>query len=136
MTIVRILVPVDFSPSSDAALRYALALADEYGAEVEMLHVWSPNGRAPSQRAIFADTPEGAAMERRLSQAECDRAERVSGRLEFGEDASRVILAILEREPFDLVVMGRVGVGRGARGQVAKRVVNGAPCRVLTLSPA
>src|SRR5689334_18038645 len=103
-SIERILVPVDFSPSSDAALDYALAVADATGAEVELLHVWTPSTpNAP--RSIFADTPEGAALERRLSAAESSRARRVSGRLEVGEPSS-VILSILEQERFDLVVMG------------------------------
>lgn len=109
-TIDRILVPVDFSPASDAALDFALRLADESGAEVEVLHVWSPRDTETGVATeIFADTPEGVAMEQRLSAAETAHAARVSGRLEFGKEASDVILAILEHEPFDLVVMGEAG---------------------------
>src|SRR4029079_9771964 len=128
MPIDRILVPVDFSPCSDAALDYALSVADECGAEVEVLHAWSPRARktpvptgdstaaldteeAPTS-AIFAETPEGLAMEQRLSEAEWKHAARVSGRLEFGTEPSSVILEILERERFDLVVMGARGEGR------------------------
>src|SRR4051812_27294230 len=111
MTIDKILVPVDFSPCSDAALDYALDVADECGAEVELLHVWStherkspiPRGgpadeldaRQDTTNKIFADTPEGIAMEQRLSEADWKHAARVSGRVEFGEEPSSVILGIL-----------------------------------------
>jgi len=36
----RILVPVDFSPGSNDALEYAVALAERLGASVLALHVW------------------------------------------------------------------------------------------------
>jgi nucleotide-binding universal stress UspA family protein len=35
----RILVPTDFSKSSDNALTYAVAFAEKFGAEVLLLHV-------------------------------------------------------------------------------------------------
>jgi len=38
----RILVPVDFSPGSDHAVRYAASLAPAKGGEVHMLHVLPP----------------------------------------------------------------------------------------------
>lgn len=136
-SIEKILVPVDFSSSSDAALDYALSVAHETGAEVEVLHVWSPAG-PDGPPTIFAETPQGAEMERRLSAAEAGRAVRVSGRLEFGEEPSHVILSILERERFDLVVMGSEGDGAdrapaAPRGHVATCVAHGAKCTVVTL---
>lgn len=123
MAIDRILVPIDFTPASDAALRYALAIADETGAEVEVLYVWHPT-------AIFADSPEGLAMEQRLSAAEVEhQATRVCGRLEFGDEneVERVILAILARESFDLVVMGEDQSSK----HVAENVARTSPCRVV-----
>ena len=56
----KILVPVDFSPASDAALAHALTVADACGAEVEMLYVWAPREYDDaSSGTIFADTPAG-----------------------------------------------------------------------------
>jgi nucleotide-binding universal stress UspA family protein len=124
----KILVPVDFSPSSDAALDYALTVADACGAEVEMLYVWTPRDHEDeTARTIFADTPEGKAMEQRLSDAESVHPARLCGRLEFGAEPASVILGILERERFDMVVVARVTAG----------VVEGAPrkCKVITVPP-
>lgn len=125
----KILVPVDFSPSSDAALDYALSVADACGAEVEMLYVWTPpeDDQEQGARAIFADTPAGRAMEERLSRAESNHPARLCGRLEFGAEPSSVILDILERERFDMVVVARVRAS----------VVEGAPrkCKVITVPP-
>jgi nucleotide-binding universal stress UspA family protein len=150
MAIDKILVPVDFSPCSDAALDYALAVADECGAEVEVLHVWRPRERRtpipggsgaedvdpdePPSSEIFAETPAGVAMQQRLTAAEWKHPARVSGRLEFGEEPSSVILAILERERFDLVVMGSEGEGRG-HGHVAATVAKTTACKVVTTRP-
>jgi hypothetical protein len=122
---------VDFTPCSDAALDYALAVADECGAEVEVLHVWRPREAEGGASAIFADTPEGVAMEQRLSAAESDHPARVCGRLEFGEEPSSVIVDILERERFDLVVLGLEGEGGHVNAHVAKT----APCKVVTRPP-
>jgi hypothetical protein len=153
----KILVPIDFSPCSDAALRHALTIADEHGAEVEVLYVWCVDEPAATRgNAIFADTPQGIAMEERLSAAESDHAIRICGRLEFGDEPSRVILEILERERFDMVVMGLEGQGNHQSsqssppagpsapsaasappesGHVAANVVKTAPCRVITTPP-
>lgn len=129
----KILVPIDFSPCSDAALRHALTLADENGAEVEVLYVWCVDEPAVHRGStIFADTPQGIAMEERLSAAESDHSARICGRLEFGDEPSRVILEILERERFDMVVMGLEGQGNS---HVAETVVKTAPCKVITTPP-
>ncbi len=138
MVIDRILVPIDFSPCSDAALAWALAIADACGAEVEVLYVWCPKHAAERRNAIFAETPEGIALERRLSAAATDHAARVSGRLEFGDEPSTVILEILTQEHFDLVALGRHGDGgrEPFGGHVASRVATKAPCTVIRLRPS
>ena len=142
----KILVPIDFSPCSDAALRHALTLADENGAEVEVLYVWCVDEPVAHRGStIFADTPQGIAMEERLSAAESNHGGRICGRLEFGAEPSRIILEILERERFDMVVMGLEGQGNSQSdpasvpppesGHVAATVAKTAPCKVITTPP-
>src|SRR5688572_15691650 len=121
----RILVPMDFSPCSDGALAYALSIANTSEAEVEIVYVWT----APPRSGIFADTHEGVAMEKRLSSASATSRVSVSGRLEFGTEPATVILEILEREAFDLVVLGR----EREPGPVATNIARTARCRVVTI---
>jgi hypothetical protein len=66
-------------------------------------------------------------MEARLSHAERVHPARLCGRLEFGDEPSRVIVGILEREGFDMIVLARV----------TSEVVAGAPheCKVITVPP-
>lgn len=118
----RILVAVDFTPCSDEALDWALAVADRSGAEVEVMHVW-----CPCESVIFADTPRGIAMEERLRAAESVHGSaRVCGRLELGDEPSRAILRVVELERFDMIVIGK-------RGRTATRLAETAPCKVVTL---
>jgi nucleotide-binding universal stress UspA family protein len=121
MTIERILVAIDFTPCSKAALDVALAMADACGAQVDVVYVWRPHG-------IFAESPEGIQMQQLLSAAEDGHPARVCGRLEFGEEPSRVILSLLEHEGFDLVVLGQGDDGGG--GHVLADVSRTAPCAV------
>jgi nucleotide-binding universal stress UspA family protein len=123
----RILVPMDFTPCSDGALAYALEIANTCDAEVEIVYVWT----ASPKSGIFADSPQGIAMEKRLSAA-CESSRvAVSGRLEFGEEAADVILDILERESFDLVVLGR----EREPGPIATNIARTARCQVVTIPP-
>lgn len=55
-TMRRILVPVDFSDASAAALDYAMDLAESCHASVDVLHVWD----LPSYPAMAQYRPEGA----------------------------------------------------------------------------
>ncbi len=142
----RLLIPVDFSDCSKAALTHGLALAARLGAEVEILHAW----HAPTNVAEHLAAPvEGESAPRSLAGVARTEARRqldaflagttmppgvpVAVRVEFGRDAE-VIVAAAAR--FDLVLMGthgRTGPSRLILGSVAEKVARKSPCPVWTV---
>ncbi|MBW2526364.1 MAG: universal stress protein [Deltaproteobacteria bacterium] len=142
----RILVPVDFSDCSRAALEHAIHFGNSLGVEaVDVMHVWRPprfvgldtkvrvqGGKEQTLRE-FAQSEVGAEMKRFLAELEHGGRFKVGGRLEAGEPHRR-ILSIAEAEHYDLIIMGTHGVARSGRlGSLASRIVRDAPCPVLTI---
>lgn len=143
----RILVPVDFSGTSDAALRRASDLAERTGAVLHILHV-VPGPASSGQR--FDDLPEQDRAFYRRFWDEADeqmtaflhwidpgdiRVKRVlSGGL-----PSRVTLEYAEREKIDLIVMGthgRRGLRRFLLGSVAGEVLRRATVPLMIVPEA
>jgi len=147
--ITRILVPIDFSPSSRAALEYATFLAGETGAALEVLHVWEPPGYVgPDTLALLpvAAGQPGWEQTRLDVTREVDqflakagvRPKQVSVRVEAGEPSDK-ILSVASDGGADLLVMGthgRTGLARLLIGSVAEAVVRRATCPVLTVRVA
>jgi nucleotide-binding universal stress UspA family protein len=142
-TIRRILVPVDFSACSRAALDYAAFLGERFGAAIDVLHVWEPPGyvgpevmiNVPGRTGLplveFARTEAGREMEKFLAALEERKIVEVNGRLETGMPVNMILSAAADRD-YDLIVMGTHG-RTGFMGSVTERVVRRAPCPVLTL---
>lgn len=143
--ISKILVPVDFSDCSRAALAQALSLGAVLGAKIEVLHV----AEVPSFSAEPRVTSAGASKTLREFGLDTGQAELDAflGKLEAKDreklvtkvDAGRPRDCILERakrDRFDLIVMGthgRTGRVHSLVGSVAESVVRMAPCPVLTV---
>jgi universal stress protein A len=141
--ITHILVPTDFSGTSDAALDYAYALARRLDASVQLLHVIDdPVADGLSPEACIV---EGPALRTALLENARDRlAHRVAGEeprvpvqteVIFGH-GPRTICEYAADRGIDLIVMGthgRTGVAHVLLGSVAERVVRTAPCPVLTV---
>ncbi|MFY1829987.1 universal stress protein [Myxococcus fulvus] len=142
----RILVPVDLSEGSRSIIDYALQLARPFNASVEVLHAWEPpqyvapdllvaapgwNPLSLEQVALDTAGKELATLLRQMAQPSVELKHRVV----VGEAAS-TILELVEKEGFDLIVMGthgRRGLSRVLLGSVAQKLVARAPCPVLTL---
>ena len=140
----HILVPMDFSDCSVAALRYGFALAERFDAHLHLLHAVQSPFEQPWAAEVYA-----------VSQADFEKTAREESdtRLarmleESGRKADQVtcvttigppFLAIVnyaKEEPIDLIVMGTHGRGAIAHliiGSVAENVVRRAPCPVLTV---
>jgi nucleotide-binding universal stress UspA family protein len=133
----RVLVGVDGSPSSRAALRWALAEGGRRGANVAVLHSWEvpaiagyPYDTEALDRAAHAlvdsmvdeataEAP-GVAVERRVVGGGA-----AAGLLDAAQDAT-------------LIVVGRRGMGGFRRlllGSVSDHVARHAPCPVVVMPP-
>ena len=137
----KILVPVDFSASSRAALEYAALLGARLGAEVDVLHVWSPQHETDSKKELLRDfvrSGPGHTMMEWLASFELRGGVAAHGRLAPGAPGAvpDTIVEVVESGAYDLVVMathGRHGLSLLWRSSVSEKVVRSAPCPVITV---
>ncbi|NVB83043.1 MAG: universal stress protein [Kofleriaceae bacterium] len=129
-TLHSILVPVDGSAPSLAALDHAIALALDYGANVDVLHVvptedpLGPDARAEDERA----------MDAAYEQARDQLGDRLSRHTVTGDPVQEIVDAA--GGDIDIIVLGthgRIGRLRQFLGSVAEGVIRNAPCPVLTV---
>jgi nucleotide-binding universal stress UspA family protein len=143
MTLPRtILVPVDFSDYSEAALDYAVDLSARLDAKVFLLNVIGvpalgvPElGVALTSTFIESMVRDNQATIDKLADARRQKA-NIGGALLRTGDARDVINHTAEEVGAELIVMGthgRRGVGRALLGSVAESVVRTSPCPVLTI---
>ncbi len=145
MKIQKILVPTDFSTCADAALRQALWIACEHGAEVHLLHVITLHGEDPNHPD--SHFPEVEAIFRSFEDRASKDMQSLLDTTDFGEvkvydESIRAIApapAIVEYAKagdFDLTVLGTHG-RRGPRrlllGSVTEEVVRTIGGPVLTV---
>lgn len=143
MRLRKLLVPYDFSPPADAALKAALALAKGPGGRVTLLHVVSPvtgfSDGPLTPTGVYLDPTDAivgakAEMERRIA-----RLRRTPGgpRIDIKVEMGSPHLTIVQRSVgMDAIVMstaGRTGLPHLLIGSVAERVVRHASVPVLTL---
>ena len=145
LTLNRILFPTDFSSGSERALDAALALAQEFDAELHMLHAVVLHADDPNDPAHhFPDAEEiRLRLERTADRRmESGIAERSAGGLNIQQSHRRgmsvaptILEHALEFDP-DLIVMsthGRRGLENLLLGSVTEEVVRFANCPVLTV---
>lgn len=145
MTIKRILVPVDFSQDSDAALGFAVGIAQQLGASVHLLHVVENELAAGmwSAGAYTAEIPGLQIDVVREAEAHLERMIPTIAGVRYGLEhdvrtgpVAATIVEFAQDELADLIVMGtrgRTGLAHVLMGSVAEHVVRTAPCPVLTL---
>lgn len=147
MAIKRILVPIDFSADSLAALAYAREFAKPFGAELSILSVVEPIYYAtpadmyvPSPNvAMLLDEQRRSAV-KHLARIGADlkkRRQRFRTAVKVGS-AAQVIVDTAKKDA-DMIIMathGRTGLVHMLMGSVAEKVVRTAPCPVLTVRGA
>jgi nucleotide-binding universal stress UspA family protein len=135
----KILVPIDFSECSKAALTYASGLARDVKAELQLLYVinphWYPFGDkyAALDAARLMDDASRAAQKQMCSMAAKSNG-RYSAGVRHGSPAIEICNAA--NEDVDLIVIsthGRTGLGHLLIGSTAEHVVRYARCPVLVI---
>ncbi len=137
LPIQTILLPTDFSEPSAFALRFASALASDYGASLVIVHVVAAP-MVPPNGVLFSNADQGEA-ERGVKR---DHPEGADGRIEIvhqreEENPADEILNLAQLCHADLIVMGshrRRGMSRWIKGRVAEAVLRTATCPVLIVT--
>ncbi|UCG75172.1 MAG: universal stress protein [Gemmatimonadota bacterium] len=140
----NILVPMDYSESSEAALGHAAEIGAKEGARLHLLHVLEvgtyPDFYFPVQATQMFDMPE---LKRKALEHLGKRVEGLGPavetelHVELGHPAQN-IAEYAERLSIDLIVIashGRTGLERALLGSVAEGTVRRAKCAVLTVKP-
>ena len=140
----RILAPVDLAESREPDLSYAIGLAAQLGAELQLLAVID----TPATLNLIGhhgSTGRGGGFEQELQQeveAKLQRAVdqaaeagvRALGHLTFSENLEEQILKEALVEQVDLILvrsLGRSGIMKALLGSTAGEILKAAPCPVL-----
>ena len=137
----RFLVPVDFSPRSELAVKYAHALAQKAGATLELLFVAEPapfySGLEHSPLVLDSQQWVRAAQQQLRKEAARLKASGVETRVAVRKGkAFAEICAHAKERKADLIVIstrGYSGLERVLMGSTTEQVVRRAPCAVLVL---
>ena len=143
IAVKNVLLAIDFSEASEAALPYAAAFSEFFGSQLHLAHV------LPDVKFLRPGAPDpavfGPIYEDAYSNAR-DKMRRLSKRLKsiahqdyvrHGE-IPRVVSDMVQELGIDLVIAGthgRTGLGRLIMGSVAEEILRQAPCPVLTVGP-
>jgi nucleotide-binding universal stress UspA family protein len=143
MRLGRLLVPHDFSPHADRALRFAASLAGPAG-EVLVLHAVVPVvpiadfGPGIAFQVPIEDLVTGArqGLERRVARLVGRHGPKTIVKVAVGDPYGRIIENVRGRDAIVMSTMGRTGLPHLVIGSVAEKVVRHSPIPVLTLRPA
>lgn len=136
----RIVVGVDGSPSSQAALRWAVRYAGLVGGRVEAVSAWEVPGMASwSAPAVDTDFDEGEAERGLVEEVRAvlgeDGANLVHERLVRGNAAEVLVDAAEGAEMLVVGGRGHGGFRRALLGSVSQQVAHHAPCPVTIIRP-
>jgi nucleotide-binding universal stress UspA family protein len=141
----KILVPVDLSEASAKLVPYATAMAEKFGAQIDLLfvarilqHFTSIYVPHTSVDGFEKEITEGA--EKKLEEFKEEHfpgVENVRTRVTIGYIPEEIFNFVLT-EGIDLIIMGthgRKGLDKVIFGSVAERVVQSSPVPVLLINP-
>jgi len=141
----KILAPIDFSELSMEAMRGAMELAKDVGAEVHLMHVVQPHHHyAPLPLATNAEESRELVREAAMMEQAEEELKRIK-KDEFGDSKKVVTFATVghpvqklvdyaKQNEIDLIMLathGRSGVEHFVSGSVTEKLARYAPCSVL-----
>lgn len=137
----RIIMTTDLSDYSLRAVPYAAALAQVFGARLDVIHVHQPDlpgfselGSRPGSKPTEPELYARKQMEELMLERVPDWADAV-GHVLVGNPAEEII-RYAQAEHADLIVIathGRGNLSKVLMGSTAEEVVRRAPCPVFTL---
>jgi len=138
----KILLPIDFSPSSQAALEMAADLAQHFKAELYLVNV-IPEFPTTTIPDFIPETAflENARKYAELHLAKCEAALEARGvkstfSVEVGNDVVGNIMEVVDREHIDMIVISTHGISGWhplVFGSIAEKIVKLAQCPLLLL---
>jgi len=149
----KILLPIDFSPSSQAALEIAADLARHFDAELHLVNVipfFLPTTLVTNFPIPYpAFVPDESLLQDMRTQADqhltrslavlAARGVKASSSVEVGNDVAGNIMDVIEREHIDLVVISTHGISGWhplVFGSIAEKVIKLVQCPLLLLRSA
>ena len=145
LTIRQILVPIDFSLHSKNALRYAVPLAEQFGATLRLVYVVEPTVYPADLgfgQVVFPNFEEelvekGTKELKNIIDQEIGGTVRAFSTVRKGRPHREILLEADEKS-VDIIVIathGHTGVEHMLFGSTAERIVRNAKCPVLTIRP-
>ncbi len=142
----KVLVPTDFSDSAKHAFTYGVSFAQEYHAELVLLHVvenltvgYASDLFPVPMAEVFQEISGYAKTELAKLAAEArQKGVAVSELVAQGKPSAEIIRHAAEND-VDMIVLGTHGKGmldQALFGSTTERVVRRAPCPVLTVRMA
>jgi nucleotide-binding universal stress UspA family protein len=135
----KILVPIDFSQSSQQALDFADAFAKHFGAELHLVHVFAPRHPFADSAVLPLVLPPHEIVPRiRRDLQKLAHSLTVAG-LNIHAIAGNPfeqICGVARQQKVDLIVVptrGNTGLSHLVLGSTAERIVRSSPCPVLVI---
>ena len=144
LSVKNVLFSTDFSPTSEAALPYAVAIARRFGSTLHIVHVLSE-----ANLLMMSGGVDYVSMGTIYDDARAEAKEHIEKIAELIEGVPhrsyvrhgliwKNLAGIIAEHEIDLVVVGthgRTGLGKLVLGSVAEDILRHAPCPVLTVGP-
>jgi nucleotide-binding universal stress UspA family protein len=132
-----ILVPIDFSPITESLMKCATIVARGWDASLLVVHVRPTPVLSAGEDDVF--DPQEPDLKERLDRLSPESSDVACEHHFTHGDPANAILHLAQTKHVDLIVIGGHGATRHrkhALGTVARKVMDNAPCPVLTLTAA